>query len=493
MRVVLLQCELQHRHQAPHLAGALFLRDLREAGHDARGVLVHPSALDRLEADADLLVLDSVFPFGLQRRLRERLDTPILVGGHNAVQHALRGPADFALEGPARASLPLAVAAIAAGRPDDAPGLWFRRDGLLRCGPPPPDARPADELLPFEPDHDWEYLGPPRAEGSNLRVPSVVAELGCVWNRPVDRAPSWAGVEPRLPEVPMAPEAAEALQRRFVQRAGGCTFCTLRYQPRRGHRLERTLELLEHQVRAWIQRGARGVSLQTEHPLPLLVPLFDTLAAAGLHLDELHVRTIPWLVLRHEDALRAAIARARAAGTRLVLGQVGFEAFDAPTLALYNKGLTVEENRAAARLLGALTATEGDAFEGTSGHGLVPLHPFSTPRDLLVTLDALRADAPWLLGSVGPFSRVELYNEWSPLWWRLADEGLLQPAPDAFGWTWRYADPRMEELTAASASILAAGGWGADVLEDVARALLDEPDPRRRRERYLALREAVRA
>jgi hypothetical protein len=501
VRLVLLQCELSHRHQAPHIAGALFAADLRAAGHEVACVLVHPSALADVaarHADADLFLLDSVFPFALQRTLRQRTAAPLLVGGHNALQHALRGPAEYALVGPARSTLPRAVLAIAAGTPERAPGLWFRRpDGTLDTGPPPPDRSPADEIAPFTPWLEWEYAGPPRAAGSNVRVPSVVAELGCVWNRTALGGAFYGDTAPRLPDVVMTEDARARIQAGFVDREGGCTFCTFRYQRLAGHRPARAVQLVVDQVRVLVAAGARGVSLQTEHPLPLLPPLLDALDAAGLApaLDELHARTIPWLLLRHREALERAIARARALGIQLVLGQVGFEAFDEGALAAYNKGISAAENEAAAALVGDLHRAHAPAFEGIRGHGLIPLHPWSTPSGLRATIAACRRSAPWLLPSVQPFARVELYTEWSPLFWRLQDEDLLVPDPDGFGWGWRYADPRMEELTAASASILAgsrAGQASADVMDAVARLLEEEPDPARRRLGYLALRDGAR-
>ena len=245
--------------------------------------MVHPSALDEVAAryrDAELLLLDSVFPFAMQRRLRASTGARILVGGHNALQHVLRGPADYALVGPARSTILTAVDAIKRGEPGLAPGLWFRRaDGVLDCGPPAPDRRPAEEVLPFTPDFSgWDYLGPPRLEGSNLRVPAVVAELGCVWNRSaLGGAGVFADVKPRPPVTEMSASARAELTRAFVSREGGCTFCTFRYQPRRGHQADRAIDLVLEQIRVLVALGARGVSLQTEHPLPLLAGVLDGL------------------------------------------------------------------------------------------------------------------------------------------------------------------------------------------------------------------------
>ncbi len=494
MRVALAQCELEHRHQAPHLAMCLFATDLRRDGHDVSCTLLHPTALDdwteRHAGAFDLLVLDSIFPFAFVERLAA-IGAPVVVGGHNALQHALRGPCDLAIVGPGRAALRRLVETLAAaGDPLSVPGVWRRRAGRVECGPDPGPMRLDAELEPFEPDLEWAYAGPPRAPESNLRVPSVVAAAGCVWNRSTlgDGGP-YADVRPRLPDIAMSAEAERRL-RVEVEQEGGCTFCAFRYTaPSRGS-LDRVLQ----QASALLQRGARGLSLQTEHPTPTLLPLLRGLHQRGLsdRVEELHARTIPWLLLEHRDALVEAIELAARLDVRLVMGQVGFEAFDDPTLGVYHKGLTAEQNRAAARLLGELSA-EHPGFIGTAGHGLIPLHPWSTPEDLLETIAACRADAPWLLHQVHPASRVEFYDEWTPLFWKAQDDDLLKLAPDRFGWDWTYADARTGEAMAVAGALLAEGAPdSADVVEAVLRTLLDTPDPDERRQAWLSMRAEAR-
>ena len=500
MRIALLQCELEHRHQAPHLAMCLFAADLRRDGHEVFCALVHPRGLDEAAREladrCDLLVLDSIFPFALVRRLRQAVGAITVVGGHNALQHALRGPADLAIVGPGRGPLrELARTLDSGGEPLDVVGVWGRSpDGELDCGPPPGRPSLRRELLPFEPDLDWRSFGPPRAPGSNLRVPSVVAGLGCPWNRSVlAEGRLYSGVTPRLPSVVMTSRARERIERGFVGREGGCTFCVLRYSGAAPLSREATVDLLELQGRELLSLGARGLSLQTEDPFSLVVPLLERLSEAGLtrRLDELHIRTMPSLILRHRDALEQAIVLAERLGPRLVLAQVGFEAFDETSLAVYHKGLDPEDNLRAARLLGELDDHHA-GFVGTHGHGMVPLHPWTTAESLAVNLAACRADAPWLLPAVHPGARVELYDEWSPLFWKMQDEGLLRPAPDRFGWDWDYADPDVGELVASAAHLLRHAPPpgphpGADALEAALEVHRREPDPAGRRRALMQL------
>ena len=492
-RILMLQCELEHRHQAPHLAMCLFASDLRALGHTVQAAMVHPTALDAVAdafPDIDLVMIDSIFPFAMVRRLRSLLGSPVLVGGHSALQHMLRGDADFALVGAARRLLPAAVRTCIEGTRPLPAGLWARGDdGVLDAGPTPPAASPGGEVLPYTPDFDWGYLGPPRAPGSNLRIPSVVAELGCVYDTPVlgtDDEGFYADTSSRLPDVPVTPAAREDLQRRFVSRDGGCTFCVFRYQPFRRAAPADTPALLQMQLEALRALGALGFSLQTENPaayLDTVLPL-----ASRLGFEEVHIRTIPWLLLKRADAFEAAAARAGALGIDLVLGQVGFEAFDALGLEVFHKGISTQDNRAAARLLTRLTA-EHPRFEGTRGHGFIPLHPWTRPTDLRENLDACKADAPWLLHNFDPRRRLEIYNEWSPLFWKAQDDGLVEPAPDRFGWGFKFADGGTGEVAAVAAALAlesATPAWR--VLDRVLGVFEREQDPGPRKSAYLALR-----
>ncbi|HCP46746.1 MAG TPA: hypothetical protein DIU15_11925 [Deltaproteobacteria bacterium] len=519
-RIVLLQCELEHRHQAPHLAMALYASDLTNSGHEVEMALVHPSALEQageaIAGRCDLLVLDSIFPFALVGRLRELSGAPVLVGGHNALQHALRGPADLALCGPGRGPLGQFVSWL--DQQDDVrdgpwpthiPGLWFRNaEGLLDCPTPAGTGSVGSEVFPFQPELNWDYYGPPRAPGSNLRIPSVVAELGCLYNTSAmgSQGPQfYANVQPRLPEATLTDRAEQAVRQLTVGNEGGCTFCVFRTTKFVRKAGASAIPDLLVQIRYLVGLGARGVSLQTEQPLPLLPPLLtelrkdETLVGA---LEELHVRTIPWLLLRQEEHLLQAIGLCRELGIQLVLGQVGFEAFDPLSLDVFHKGLTATDNRRAARTLSQLSEAHSDCFRGTDGHGLIPLHPWTSPEALATNLQACREDAPWLLPRLHPRSRLELYHEWGPLFWKAQDDGLIEPSDDEFGWRFRFQDDRTSELVAVWATLVALSTQRVQsapspataahvLLEWVLEAWRQNPEPETRKAAYMALRDRV--
>lgn len=448
MRILLAQCELQHPQQPPHLAMALYAPDLRADGHEVETALVPPGAITALEERLrggrhDLVALDSIFPFDLTERIRAAAPGAVLlVGGHNAAQHVLRGHADLAVVGNGRQAL-RRIAREPAGALR-IPGVLARLPGGRIDAGPVPDrpASPFDDLFPFRPDLEWEHLGQGREPDAHRNAPSIVAEAGCPYDPPLSRAPAWEGVEPRLPEADLSPAARDLLSALLVSRARGCAFCAFRYQPFRRRPVPEAVDALMEQAR-WMARqvGARSLSLQSEHPFPYLVPLLDALERDGIRLEELRIRATPWGVLREEASLRASIARAASLGTRLVLHQIGLEAFADADLALFHKGISAAENRRCARLLAALEAEHGPGvFTGTRGHGLILFHPWTTPESLAENVAAIAEDAPFLLPRLSPDLRLEFYGEWIPVFWKAQDDGLLVPIRGGFGWDFRFRD-----------------------------------------------------
>ncbi|MCK6526504.1 hypothetical protein L6R50_02760 [Myxococcota bacterium] len=454
MRILLLQCELEHPHQPPHLAMALYAPDLEADGHAVEALLVHPTAMgaleERLRRDPpDLVALDAVFPLDLVARIRGAAPGALLVvGGHAAAQHALRGRVDVAIVGDGRAALRRLAADPS--RAGEVPGALFRdASGRLDAGPPPDPARdPMADLFPFRPRLRWGHLGPARGPDDHLNAPSIVAESGCPWEAPLAREPSWRDVPPRLPDADLSPAAARLIAEALVGNARGCTFCSFRYQPYRRRAVAAALPALVEQARWMVrQEGARSLSLQTESPFPYVVPLLDALEADGIRLAELRIRGFPRGILGAEGELREAVPRARRSGTRLTLHQVGFESFAEADLALFHKGIGAADNRRCARLLASLEAEHGpDVFTGTRGHGLVPFHPWATLDTLRDNFEAVMSDAPFLRSRLSPFQRLELYGEWIPVFWRARDEGLAVPVDGAFGWDWRFRDPAVADL-----------------------------------------------
>ncbi len=219
-------------------------------------------------------------------------------------------------------------------------------------------------------------ISAPGAEpAANRRLLSIVPEFGCPYQQDALALPGFAALHKDdspaeiLPHLDLQPRAAAAM-RAFIGNTGGCSFCVFRFQDFTLLDTERTVEILMAQVRH-LERavGVREFSIQTENPLRLLRPFLERLAADRIPVERLAIRTMATILLAKADELRRALALARAHGTQIVLQQIGFESFDQEQLDRFNKGISVADNRRAARLLAELKAEFGETLEPFSGTG----------------------------------------------------------------------------------------------------------------------------
>jgi radical SAM superfamily enzyme YgiQ (UPF0313 family) len=488
LRIGFFQFELSHPNNAPHIGMCLIAPDLVADGHEVEAYLVGVRSvpdLVRLLADRryDLVGIDSIFPIDVVNELKDTFpDLPLVVGGVNALALFLSSAADLAVVGPGRRAIRALAASLAAAKaagvaPDirSVPNLFFR------VGPHDPQAaggdgvgrgalavaavaRPIDhsgtirkwdveeEVLPYAPLLEWGYLGSGRDPGAGRRLLSLVPEFGCPYQEDALAMPSFAGVErgespaALLAHLDLRPRAVEAM-RPFLANNGGCSFCVFRFQDYTLIDVERTVDILLVQVRELQARvGVRDFSLQTENPFRLLRPFLSRLVHDGIPVERLAIRTIATILLAKVDEFRRALAIAQEHGIQIVLQQIGFENFDQEHLDLFNKGITVAENRRAARLLSELKAEFGDAIEPFSGHGLILFDPWTTLESLERNIAAIEADAPYLKPAIGLQSKLVFYDPFNPIFRRARNDGLVVPSPHDYGWDFRFADPRTTDF-----------------------------------------------
>jgi radical SAM superfamily enzyme YgiQ (UPF0313 family) len=435
----------------------LLLDDLRKRGHRVDAALVRAGLVDALvdrirERRYDFVALDSIFTVPLVRRLKEACpDVPVLVGGTNALPLFLFAPADWAIVGPGREAMTAFVDAFANGAlPGAVPNLWFRRpDRSIDRTEAARDWALEPELVPFDPDLDWDYVGSDRSEAANTRFPSVVPELGCAFHVDSLSGPAYASLERGassevLNELPLSERARDGV-RPFLDNTRGCAFCAFRFQShvvdRAGEAVDRTAAQIETLSSRY---GVREFSVQSENPFRFLVPLIKRIRARRLPVDALLVRTFPAVLARNPKLVTAGIEAAVEAGIRLHLQQLGFESFVQEELDHLGKGVRVEENVQAARLLFELQRR----FPGTAhlfgGHGFILFTPWTRPEDVVENIRIVRDEAPFLAGSLGLSSRLCFYDPFNPIY-RLAErEGLVMRSPHDYGLDFRFADDRTE-------------------------------------------------
>ncbi len=388
----------------------LLCGDARALGHDARMLRVYYDGADRaVDADVsarltrwlvdqqiDLVVADRVLagepfaewkahrPSGRMLLLPPPEGMGRVVAGDAAIAHALyqrrreRG-GEFGDE--VRRAFAMWLATGLASPDDvDIPGLSAVRGG--EAGAP---ARPLIEVaddgpaLEYRPVVEHEVIA---AAGAVAIVPApytVFGNGGCPYSRDVTQAKPYR-------DLPMG-DAGELLRK-------GCAFCTMGgdYDKRSD---EETVTSVVRQVAYLTEHAPKphAFVLTDQHPLRYLPRLLETAAGRG-------VRDVTWLLETRADwlveyraALEASIAIAARTDTRLELYLVGFESFSDDDLELFNKGTTRDGLIAAVRLVRELSHAHPHTFGFTRerGHSLILFHPWTSPRRLLESGDALRA------------------------------------------------------------------------------------------------------
>ena len=343
--------------------------------------------------------------FSLARELKEDGAVTILAGpqaeadfageaGHPDHPHRFEGVADsfdFALQGPAEQAVTLLENLSGTGWKRTA-GLVYRDKGgtIVRNPNAPWDTR-------FLRTVDWGTLY--RLNRSGLvphRVDSVqvLQQIGCPH-----------ASHRRQVEIGYPAELDPSGAKRIRLPVRGCTFCDVAVD--KGFFGTLDSETVLAQIRG-VPSSPDGrkcpFELINENALFGLPDLLADTAEQGIRLSQINLTLrADWFLLA-ERHLTEALARAASMGVRVLLASVGFESFDDTILGNLNKGLSVETNLRAIRLMRRLK----EEFPGTWGysrsdgavHGFI--HP--TPWDTAETeaADRRRIGSHGLLRDIIP-------------------------------------------------------------------------------------------
>lgn len=162
----------------------------------------------------------------------------------------------------------------------------------------------------------------------------------------------------------------------------GCAFCDVAAD--KGFYVTLAEETVLAQIAA-LPEDAKGrktcFELINENPLPGLAVLLEACRRKRIELSQINLTLRADWLSRGEAHLRRALKIAQALKIRILLSSVGFESFDDTILKNLNKGLTVETNLAAVRLIRRLKShyprTLGYLRQEGGNHGFI--HP--TPWD----------------------------------------------------------------------------------------------------------------
>ena len=461
LRVAVLQCELSHPHNPPHVGPSLIVSELERRGHRVRRLFVN---VTRLEATADelladevqLCALDSIFPLDLVRRFKARLGAvPVVVDGLNALAVFERAPIEYAIIGPAREAMGLLADLLSrrfAGGAEERgeeeiPNLFYRRGDAIDASPIEVEWRLESELFPYAPPLEWEYRGPsgrhPLADRHGV---SVVPEWGCPYQTPHALPEACADDRTTLRPAGYSDRAWSRVVETYLDGAAACSFCIFRYQTYTPGKTAQAIEALMTQIDYLWAQGIRSFAIQSESPFRLLDPLLEALAKDGKRPEELRLRTMVTVLKAQETAIEAALARVAEAGIGVSITQVGFESFVDRSLTLFHKGVSSHENRRAARFLRRLDRGGQGRIRTIHGHGLILFDPWTTLDELLENLDAIDSDAPFLKKAVSLDSKLYLYSPYAPVARIVRSAGLMTETPYEFGLDFRFVDPAIDRF-----------------------------------------------
>ena len=158
----------------------------------------------------------------------------------------------------------------------------------------------------------------------------------------------------------------------------GCSFCDVAVD--KGFYGKLDMETVISQIRCLPQaQDGRKIPFEliNENPLPVLLDLLDEVDQQGLKLSQINLTLrADWFISGFQH-LRQALRKAEELEIYMLLSSIGFESFDDTILQNLNKGLSVEKNLEAIRLMRQLkeefTHRIGYSTQEGANHGFI--HP----------------------------------------------------------------------------------------------------------------------
>jgi hypothetical protein len=165
----------------------------------------------------------------------------------------------------------------------------------------------------------------------------------------------------------------------------GCSFCDVAVD--KGFYGALSRETVISQIRSLPEdEDGRKIPFEliNENPLPGLPRLLQEIVDRDIRVSQINlIMRADWFI-KGEKRLREALLQAGASGIRILLSSIGFESFDDKILSNLNKGVTVETNLDAIRLMRQLKEEFPDCwgYSSTEGarHGFIHPTPWDSPE-----------------------------------------------------------------------------------------------------------------
>ena len=321
--------------------------------------------------------------FSLAKELKDKGAITILAGPQaypdyigeirwNEHPHRFKGVSDsfsFSLKGPAEQAIPLLKDILNKEAWISSPGvtLIVKEDHVITN-----NAKPWDEN--FLRSVNWNNLYRISKEGLTpikITTCQVLQQIGC----PYAAADRWIDVD--------YPEGIENREKGKIRiLAKGCSFCDVATD--KGYYGELNMDTVLSQISCLpeLENGRKiPFELINENPLFSLPRLLRETKKSNINLSQINLILRADYFLKGEARIRESLLIAQEAGIKILLSSMGFEAFDDTLLRNFNKGIDVESNMKAIRLMRDLKNEFGDVWGCSRAEGAIHGYIHPTPWD----------------------------------------------------------------------------------------------------------------
>ncbi|MGD2187160.1 MAG: hypothetical protein PVI71_13605 [Desulfobacterales bacterium] len=245
---------------------------------------------------------------------------------------------NFGLQGPAEQVLPLLNSLNGNNRSQISGLLYLDEDGTVRQNPPK--------------EWDRRYLSKVRwdniyilAKGGisplDIRTGQVLQHIGC---------PHASRISQMQIDYPVSIDKGQG--QRIQLRLKGCSFCDVAVDKGFHGMLDMASVIAQIQCLPEAPDGRKiPFELINEYPLPLLSDLLKEVHSRRIGISQINLTLRADGLISGMQHLRAALDVAAKLGVYVLLSSIGFESFDDAILRNLNKGLSVEKNLQAIRLM----------------------------------------------------------------------------------------------------------------------------------------------
>jgi hypothetical protein len=422
--------------------------DLAQEGVDFTAYLVNCNYMDDLisfiaSENFSLICLDSSFTVDLVNDLLTRFpNTPMLVGGVNALSLFLHTKIPFAVFGPGRTAASEFMSQFFGDEDYTQVGnLFFKIEDKIHYSSKTISWDLPSEILPYAPYLPWDYLGPNRKENANTEAVSIVAATGCPH---ANAMPTSERYDIRGSVRSLGYDLSDAARTRldgiFNRKTHGCSFCVFQLQEYTVYPVSETVDLLLHQATHLFENHqTKAFCIQTENPFPFLNPFLQALLENKIPVEFVSIRTRPDFLLKQQKKLHQALDLAKKNGFHFSIEEIGFETFVEEELLLFNKGVSVEANLKALACLREIKNTYEETVSIHVGHGIILFHPWTTVEGMKTTLEVMARHTD-VFPRFYP-NRLTLYSEFLPLFQKVSARGLVSKTNTGYGWDFASINP----------------------------------------------------